>query len=1049
MSQTAIASAQPDAGVLVIENAQSKVNLNKHLTVYQQKSEPMDIELFRSNMSYLPNKTGENVHFGHAKNGLWFTANILNASQETAWVLSINHSQLSVADVFLYDGDKLLASNADGNLNKTSAHSTPTFRLVLPQNKTLTLYVYAASSTLNVIAPMSLSTSEEHIRNSQYMTLLWGLYYGALLIFFIFAVFFTYKHPSIISIIYFAHLHFVFCGLLLLSGHINFLINYYPSLNSVIRSEILSLAVFITSTLITALIIPVEKTKTHLLLATYSLVPISFISAVIFLSFNIDTTLRYGVTAIIGVSCVALCLGMAILAFRLGFLASKAIITSWCVSAITTLYAILCALQYLPSIGDNSQVYAFSFVLQTGAFMYAMVSKKQRELEEDVVIARMDAENNYLRIEEQNVHLTLARQEAVKASDVKSQFLANMSHEIRTPLNAIIGFSKELELHKNSSEREEHVKIINSAASDLLDLVNDLLDFSKMEAGLLTLSERPFSPRDLFEDVAATMSKTAHLKELEFLYFVEKLPDSVIGDALKVKQLLSNLLSNALKFTNYGHVGLRVSARTMSSLQVVLEITVFDSGIGISEEDIEDIFKAFHQVDDDLNRSFQGSGLGLVICQELVRMMQGKIEVTSQPSVGTEFKVTIPFVSDRKMKSDTETEKPPPAVVYDPWYLSRRYLAKQLCSANFSVSTYETLYIALENTTSNCTLFLSLPMKKTGIRADILNVISKIDVKNLVILYSGPTLPTQQFSFLKEVPYIIRSPLTERKLEQIQKPILEINTSFIEFDLSKMPPLRILAVDDMELNLRLVDAWLKDSPITLDLAYNAKTAIEKCELTEYDMILMDVQMPTMDGITAAKEIRKIELNQGTPIIAVTAHAMAHDQQKFLNNGMDDFLPKPIRRNRLLSIIHQWCDGADLPEDFALEETHDDEVTDSKTAIKHLESIDWTLSLQRNNDSAEYAIEYMDDFVTYLHTNLEELAKLKSPTNNKELLTVIHKMHGACCYIGVPKLQMLCASFQEEVKYAPKIDASTMVVSITREIRKIIKDWQKRKDQIIK
>ncbi|MEM0911621.1 MAG: response regulator [Pseudomonadota bacterium] len=1048
LSQTLypIASANTDNDPIIIEDGETQLDMNQGLTVYQQKAGAMDIDLFRSNMSYLPNRSISNAHLGFAENGLWLTTRIKNNSSENEWMLSIYFSQLASADLYVFDGNEMLASISDGNLNKSSAYSTPTFRLDLPTGRTVDLYIYVASSTLSTLAPMSLNTAQEHLRSIQYQTLLWGLYYGALFIFFIFAVFFTYKHPAIINFVYFVHLYFVFCGLLLFSGHISFLASHIPYFNGVIRSDILSLAIYITSAFITANIIPIEKTQKHLLIATYAAMPLCTALAIAYLLVDINATVRYMISSGLGICCIILCLSLSTIAVRKGFLANKSIIISWFIITLTMLFSILSALQVVPSLGDNTLIYAFCLVLQTGAFMYAMVSKKQRELEEEVMLARLDAENNFLLVEEQNVHLNIARRDALKASDVKSQFLANMSHEIRTPLNAIIGFSKELELHKNSSERDEHVKIINSAASDLLELVNDLLDFSKMEAGLLTLSERPFSPRDLFEDVAATMSKTAHLKELEFLYHVDPIPESVIGDALKVKQLLSNLLSNALKFTNYGHVGLCVSVSSVSSLEAVLQISVFDSGIGISDEDINDIFKAFHQLDDDLNRSFQGSGLGLVITQELVYLMKGKLEVTSQPSVGSEFKITIPFVIDRQYKSNEDAVETAtqPAVIYDPWYLSRRNIAKQLSRADFITSTYETLSLAVENVTPQSTFFVALPLTHMNRRGDILNDIRHINVKNLVILYSGPTPPVIPFTAIKNSPFVIRAPLTERKLEQIHKPLFTSDKRSHASVLSKIPPLRILAVDDMELNLRLVEAWLKPSPAILDLAYDAQSAISKCGEIEYDLILMDVQMPNIDGMTAAKEIRKTDINKGTPIIAVTAHAGANDKEIFLSNGMDDFLPKPIKQRQLISIMQQWCDGVDA----SIQDELDDKtlIDQGYEEVSHdnRDCIDWPLSLQRNNNNIINAVGFMDDFIAYLKINLEELAKLNSPENNKELLTAIHKMHGACCYTGVPRLQALCARFQEEVRYAQKLDAGTMVLKITREMRQIIKDWRKRR-----
>jgi two-component system sensor histidine kinase BarA len=262
---------------------------------------------------------------------------------------------------------------------------------------------------------------------------------------------------------------------------------------------------------------------------------------------------------------------------------------------------------YLPPTTPNTYLFQISLVILTCSFAFALNIKLRYILEIEVQEASRDAENNFLLIEEQNVHLDIARKEALRASEVKSQFLANMSHEIRTPLNAIIGFSKEVEENHNQTEREEHIRIINSAASDLLTIVNDILDFSKMEAGKLNVANKPFSAYAIFEEAASQVAKSAHLKQLQFILDIQPLPASLIGDQFKIKQLLSNLLSNALKFTNFGTITLKAGYDWLNHDEINLNIEIKDTGIGISEQDQLQLFTPFSQLNDELNRSFQGT----------------------------------------------------------------------------------------------------------------------------------------------------------------------------------------------------------------------------------------------------------------------------------------------------------------------------------------------------------------------------------------------------------------------------------------------------------
>jgi two-component system sensor histidine kinase BarA len=245
-----------------------------------------------------------------------------------------------------------------------------------------------------------------------------------------------------------------------------------------------------------------------------------------------------------------------------------------------------------------------------------------------------------------------------------------------------------------------------------------------------------------------------------------------------------------------------------------------------------------------------------------------------------------------------------------------------------------------------------------------------------------------------------------------------------------LPTVRMLAVDDMELNLRLLETWLKRSPITLDLAYDGHSAIKKCEQVEYDLILMDIQMPTMDGIETSKRIRKTQLNMGTPIIAVTAHALEAEKQHFLESGLEDFLSKPIKLDNLIKLINEWCE---IP---------------SNSIEKLPDSIDWELALHRSNQNPEVAMSFMDDFITHLHEHGEDIKIHSKAKHTEGLLGSVHKLHGACCYTGVPRLQSMCLELETGLKQDLNFEFSDKVEAIIAEMSLLVSDWSKRRQRLV-
>ncbi|MBT1451621.1 response regulator [Glaciecola sp. XM2] len=1019
-------------GPFEIKQSAEPVLLTPIFKVYESTPSELSFEDFRKQRAQLAYTKSDGSNFGLFENGLWFYGELKNTSELEQWILSIRFSQLNNVQLYLLRQGEIIFAGNDGGDNKQSSYAFPTFNLSLPQGETLEVYLYIEASSLSLLAPIHLYTPQQHTSTDQADFLLWGGFYGLILILFFYALSFTINYPRLSNFLFFGHVALIFAWQVTWSGH-NYLIQPdAAAFFSLLLPEELILLLCISSSVFTFSILPISQLANTLLRAYLFFFATCFTTFIAMLLPIWSVEWRLDLMYLFSFACLFINIYATFYAYKHDFKPARPILIGWLTMLIGTVLSVMYIIGYLPTNTFNSQLFQLALSLQAGAFLLSIVSRTQYELETDLLQARADAENNFITVEEQNVVLNIARRDAIKASEIKSQFLANMSHEIRTPLNAIIGFSKELESGSNVEERDEHVKIINSAATDLLTLVNDILDFSKMEAGQLTLNNKTFKPKELFEDIAATMSKTAHLKQLEFVYDIDPLPDYLLGDIFRLKQLITNLISNALKFTNYGHIALRAKLLEQDGEKCLIQITVEDSGIGISNDEIDNIFKAFHQLDDELNRSYQGTGLGLVICQEIVYLMNGEIRVTSQPQVGSTFTSTIPFKIQHRQDNllPQQPFKGKHAIVYDKWGESRRSIVKQLQIMGFTVSSFETLELARKYIQPDMYLFVVLALKNASKRPQVISRLSGIAPVNTVILFSGAPLPTPLLSSMPASMKTIRLPLTARKLAALNAPNASPQDSQVQRQIKQLPRVRVLAVDDMKLNLRLLETWLKNSPITLDLAFDGPSAISKCEQVAYDLILMDIQMPNMDGIEATKNIRKTKLNFGTPIIAVSAHALEQEKQHFLQSGLEDFLSKPIKMERLFELINEWC-----------------ELSETDT-VKLPESIDWELALSRSNHNVELAMSFMNEFVEQLPEHLNAIEAAFKDDDDTALLGSVHKLHGACCYTGVPRLQAMCKSIEEGLKSAASPKQQVSIEDLLTELRLLVDEWPSRRQRLL-
>ncbi|MCF7732344.1 MAG: response regulator [Akkermansiaceae bacterium] len=520
--------------------------------------------------------------------------------------------------------------------------------------------------------------------------------------------------------------------------------------------------------------------------------------------------------------------------------------------------------------------------------------------------------------------LIRAKEAAEFANRAKSDFLATMSHEIRTPMNGVLGFTQLLQRSPMSAQQQDFVAAIRTSAESLLCVINDVLDFSKIESGRMEPESSAFNLQTCIEDALETVSNTAAEKHLDLAARLSSdVPSAVVGDALRLRQVLVNLLSNAVKFTLHGEVLLDVSAASATAGRVRLAFSVSDTGIGIPPETLQTLFQPFQQADSTTSRRFGGSGLGLAICRRLVELMGGTIAASSRPGEGSVFcfELELP-VSDH-----------PPAVVapvpfpslfgrrvliVDGHPLSRRVISELLERWGLEVRAAAAPEAA-ENLLADWQPHVLLVDSGYGSQVEMDFALGL--VARGCVLYvtcqpgDGLALRERFGAALAGVLFkpLRVSPLFNALLAQAD----QSSTGAAPAGRLRAPlqtsgrPLRLLLAEDNPINRKLALAALSQMGCAADVAVDGNEAVQAAKVTRYDAILMDVHMPDMDGLEATRTLRRWETETGTPpvrIIALTANALAGDREICLNAGMDDYLPKPVRLEALQKALQNACDG---------------------------------------------------------------------------------------------------------------------------------------------
>lgn len=680
------------------------------------------------------------------------------------------------------------------------------------------------------------------------------------------------------------------------------------------------------------------------------------------------------------------------------------------------------------------------------------LKRSQSDMENQLSEYTHELQQTMEELEIRNAELDITRSKAIYANNAKSEFLANMSHEIRTPLSGIIGFTELLQDTPLSAQQQDYSNTIHKSSIILLEIINDILDLSKIESGNVEITSSEFNLVDIIEDIINLLNQHALDKNIELYYRIEKdVPTFVHTDSFRIHQILINLIGNAIKFTDKGYVYLQVSRGELANTKDSLKFTVSDTGIGMKDDAKTKLFKAFTQADTSITRRFGGTGLGLVISKKLTMLMEGKIGFESTEDEGSRFWFSVPVTPI------VQQHEPSGLIDKRIAFVCNHPIARQAFNTLFSSWQCIVDDYVLEDLNNNKTVekmnksydFVVVLFSNKDINQDAASILSSnphfsIPSFLMVNTLSHPQLKAlQQHIFTGAVFTSEKSDVIKQKLinalgKNMKPTVTEVtdNNSKVEPDWSNI---NILVVDDNEINLRLVEIILHKHKARVTTVRSGLQAIEQASMNSFDMIFMDLHMPGLDGYETTKKIRENSSDKQAVIIALTANAMPQEEEQAMQSGMNGIIIKPASESVLRKVIKQWV----LKEPTV---AIDNKKIGTGKSTKNNDSSVFSLELAKEftGDNEELAYELFNMLRSELDDYKEKISIAARDNDMKELHAHVHKLNGASRCCGTTDLKNISNRIENMIANNVNFDIEKETSQLLTAIQNVA-DYQTDKD----